>query len=120
MVLQTKTDTSDMGIALGAKQPSITTSTNLNQSSIKYHQVFTRYYYSPTGYTDIQLKASEVYLGSPSVIMAAALEALDRWSLVFVDQGLKVRNVFILQLAFIFRQILMYGLRQQPETNPEL
>ena len=60
-VVGTTANKSAMAGALGGKQSSITTSTDLILNSITANQVYSRYYSASTGNTDRRHQESEVY-----------------------------------------------------------
>ena len=88
----------EVNYALSAKQPASLPTTSLTLNSITTsgtvtaNLIISRFLSPPTGYTDIQLRASEFYFGWPSVFISATSEAIKCWSPAYVDQGLKVRN----------------------------
>ena len=83
---------------MSVKQPSILPTTSLSLNSITAsgtvtaNQIISRFYSPPTGDSDIQLKASEVYFGNPAIFISATSAAIKLWSPVYVDQGLKVQS----------------------------
>ena len=83
---------------LSAKQPTILPTTSLSLNSITAsgtvtaNQIISRFYSPPTGDSDIQLKADQVYFGKTAIFISATSAAIKLWSPVYVDQGLKVQN----------------------------
>ena len=88
----------EVNVALTAKQRSFLSTTFLLLNSITTsgtvtaNQIISRFYSPPTGYTDIELRASQVYFGYLAIFISATSAAIKLWSPVYVDQGLKVQN----------------------------
>ena len=80
-------------MALGGMQPTISTLSALALNSMTANRVYSRYYYPPTGSTDINLMASEVYGWLAFCVHVSNLRSNQHVSLVYVDQ--KGSNVFI-------------------------
>ena len=71
---------------LSGKQNTITSSTDLT-----INKLITRTWEPPTGFTDVQIKADQVYVGNPVWLTATSISA-KFWSPVYVDQGITVQN----------------------------
>ena len=68
------------------KQPTITSSTDLT-----INKLITRTLEPPTGFTDLQIKADQVYSGNIVWLTATSI-SVKFWAPVYVDQGITVQN----------------------------
>ncbi|MFM7983584.1 MAG: hypothetical protein ACKPKO_30090, partial [Candidatus Fonsibacter sp.] len=55
------------------------------------NKIISRTWEPPTDFTDVQIKADQVYFGNPVWLSATSLSA-KFWSPVYIDQGIKIHN----------------------------
>ena len=70
---------------------SVTVSNLITTGNITANKIISRTWEPPAGFTDVQIKADQVYFGNPVWLTATSLSA-KFWSPVYVDQGIKIHN----------------------------
>ena len=63
----------------------------ITTGNITANKIISRTWEPLAGFTDVQIKADQVYFGNPVWLTATSLSA-KIWSLAYVDQGIKVHN----------------------------
>ena len=96
--LATRATVTSVTSGLAAKQP-------LSSSSdLAIGKLITRTWTPPTGITDTTIESNTVYLGNP-IWLSATYTQVQFWSLVDIDQGLKVSNGLLAGTSCIFHFI---------------
>ena len=70
---------------------SVTVSNLITTGNITANKIISRTWEPPADFTDVQIKADQVYFGNPVWLTATSLSA-KFWSPVYVDQGIKIHN----------------------------
>ena len=70
---------------------SVTVSNLITTGNITANKFISRTWEPPVDFTDVQIKADQVYFGNPVLLTATSLSATF-WSFVYVDQGIRIHN----------------------------